>query len=567
MRIDTKLQDFYLGQDGVVLIPIEHLSREGLGREFQAALEARGAFSPEWLAFFNHAFACYWERALDLHARAPQYWMPPRVQHLCVYTATQGINPYSQLFHRSSWSLIASDFDPASSSLEYAVFQFFQAERANLMRQLLPALVANLNYFLTLAAEQLEDFEEGCQRSQRGDVSGFQALAAATSWISQCYHPSLKPPRLHLPGYIQIPYADLIMPASQQERLNDLQQAWAMAAQGVIERHFAFHAQPAPSKGQQVADWLIETRPSLLVAGKDGRLVWDPERPEAVDQLLPELAGVTAIAEERLIADLAVVDHHTRRFWACVRDPQGLAEPAPFMTPGGLSYVHPTRHLITYSLGDEGNRYRLQEPSPPFERLMLGARTLHEWGHLAAESGWIGVQEANKTHYDECRAALVACLEGLHASASATVRAATAMEMEHLRASSQSGNPFRFLVKLMITRSEDYQANLLAQRFLRPAEMETYLRHNVYSLVTETDTTGVYARLLRYAYQFQYLRLSRIDHPLAFFLSSTWFPEEYFRRGILNEAQFQELLDRVGDLCDCYTIDESKFDFSNLASG
>ena len=553
-----------MGQDGLVLIPIEHLSREGLSEEFQALLVERTCLTRDWIAFFNQAFALYWKRALDLHERAPQQWMPPRAQHLCVYTVGEGINPYSQLFHRSSWSLLACDFEPSTSSLEYATYQFFQAERANLLRQLLPALIANLPYFLTLTADQLADFKGGCGRSQRGDAAGYRALARAVDWVSQAYHEALKPPSLHLPGYIMIPYADLIMPMAREEQLNELQEAWAGAAQGVIDGHFAFHSQPSPAGGRDVADWLRATRPMLLIAGREGRILWDPERPDAVEELLAHLEGVTASAEARLLADLALVERHTQRFFNALRDPSALADPAPFMTPGGLSYVHPTRKRMTYSLHDEGNRFRLREPAPPFERLMLAARTVHEWGHLAAESGWIGVPEAGKAYFDTCRAALVAWLEALHAGAPAPVRAATSMEVEQLRASSKSGHPFRLLVKLMLTRSEDYQANMLAQRFLSPAEMETYIRNNVYSLVTESDTTGLYARMLRYAYQYQYLRFSRVADPLTFFLRSTWFAEQYFRHGILTEAQFQELLALVGDLCGCYRIDESKFDFTLL---
>jgi len=564
--MDPELSEFYFGQDGIVLIPIEHLSKDGIESAFQCALLEKTALDCEWIEFFNRAFSLYWERALDLHARAPQYWLPPRVQHVCVHTATEGANPFTQLFNRSSWSVEACDFRRESSSLEYAIYQIFQAERLGIWRQILPALVSNLSYFLTLSADQLRDFREGCRRSKRGDAEGFRALAEATTWISKSYHQPLKEPSLHLSGYVVIPHGDLIMPAALEDQLDALQESWGRAAQGVLDGYFRFHAKPSPAKGRRICDWLAATRPVLLITGKEGRIVWDPDDGESIGDLLLHLERVTEHAEDRIIKDLEVVDSHSRRFLESLREPDGLVAPPHFMKPEGLSYIHPTRKLIAYSIHDERNHLRLVEPAPPFERLMLGARTMHEWGHLSAESHWIGVPAAAKARYEELRAELAALIESIHAGAPAHVRASTAVEIEQLKATSKTGSPGRLLVKMMIVRSEDFQANLLAQRYLRTAEMETYIRNNVYSLVTERETTGVYARLLRYAYQYQYLRLSRIDDPMAAFAKSTWFAEEYYRPGILSEGQFQQVLNLVGEMCGSYAIDESKFDFSKLAA-
>lgn len=563
--MDPELNEFYFGEDGIVLIPIEHLSKDGIGSEFQCALLERRALDRDWIEFFNRAFSLYWERALDLHARAPQYWLPPRAQHVCVHMATEGANPFTLLFNRSSWNVEACDFRRESSSLEYAAYQFFQAERMGFLRQILPALVSNLTYFLTLSEEQLQDFREGCRLSKRGDAGGFHALAEATVWISQAYHQPLREAPLELPGYIEIAYCDLIMPAALEGQLAALQDSWGRAAQGVIDGYFRFHAKPSPAKGKKICDWLAATKPALLIAGKEGRIVWDPEDSASTGDLLAQLERVTEHAEDRIIEDLKVVDYHSRRFLRSLREPAGLVDPAHFMTPGGLSYIHATRKLVAYSIHDERNNLRLVEPAPPYERLMLGARTMHEWGHLSAESGWIGVPDAAKPRREELRAELAALIDALHADAPAHIRAGTAAEIEQLKATSKTGSPGRLLVKMMMVRSEDFQANLLAKRYLRTAEMETYIRNNVYSLVTESDTTGVYARMLRYAYQFQYLRLSRIEDPMSFFVKSTWFAEHYYRPGVVTEEQFQQVVNLVGAICDCYAIDESKFDFSTLA--
>jgi hypothetical protein len=563
--MDSDFDEFCFEQHGMVLIPIEHLSKDGIGSAFQSALLEKTILDREWIEYFNRAFSLYWERALDLHARAPQFWLPPRVQHVCVYTATRGMNPFTQLFNRSSWSLEACDFHRESSSSEYAIYQFFHAERVGMLRQLLPALVSNLSYFLTLSADQLQDFREGCFRSKRGDASGFRALAEATDWISRAYHQPINEPSPQLLGHMVLPYGGLIMPKALEHRLIALQDSWARAAQAVLDGYFQFYAKPSPAKGRKICDWLVATRPALLIAGKEHGILWDPEQSESIDDLLPQLQNVTEQAEERIIKDLEVVDHHSRRFLKSLREPDGLVNPPHFMTPGGLSYIHPTRKLVVYSIHDERNNLRLVEPAPPFERLLLGARTMHEWGHLSAESLWVRVPAEAQARHEELRAELASLIEALHAGAPPHVRSATTLEFDQLKATSKSGSPGRLLVKKMIVRSEDFQANLLSQRYLRTAEIETYIRNNVYSLVTERETTGVYARMLRYAYQYQYLRLSSIDDPLGFFLKSSWFAEEYYRTGILSEEQFQQVLTLVGEICDCYAIDESKFDFLTLA--
>jgi hypothetical protein len=234
----SDLDEFCFGQHGVVLIPIEHLSKNGIRSTYQSELLGKTVLDREWIECFNRAFSLYWERALDLHARAPQFWLPPRVQHVCVHTATEGMNPFTQLFNRSSWSVDACDFHRESTSTEYAVYQFFHAERVGMLRQLLPALVSNLSYFLTLSADQLQDFREGCHRSKRADAPGFHALADATDWISKAYHQPLKEPSLQLPGYMVVPYGGLIMPRALENRLGALQDSWARAAQGVLDNYF-----------------------------------------------------------------------------------------------------------------------------------------------------------------------------------------------------------------------------------------------------------------------------------------------------------------------------------------
>ena len=68
----------------------------------------------------------------------------------------------------------------------------------------------------------------------------------------------------------------------------------------------------------------------------------------------------------------------------------------PEITQADGTYLHTERRMVAYSLS-QNSWEPLTEPSPPLKRLALGARVIHEWGHLCEESGWLGVPEARAT--------------------------------------------------------------------------------------------------------------------------------------------------------------------------
>ena len=59
---------------------------------------------------------------------------------------------------------------------------------------------------------------------------------------------------------------------------------------------------------------------------------------------------------------------------------------------------------------------RLQGPPLPFEREMLGARTAHEWAHLADAAGCVP-RTVSRERYRELRAELAAELDAAIAAA------------------------------------------------------------------------------------------------------------------------------------------------------
>lgn len=69
------------------------------------------------------------------------------------------------------------------------------------------------------------------------------------------------------------------------------------------------------------------------------------------------------------------------------------------------------------------------------------------------------------------------------------------------------------LTRLLLTRMPDYQANLIARRFLSVAEHETYVRHNVRTLRAQYPPARLWRMLIRYLYEYQYLGFSAVGDP------------------------------------------------------
>ncbi|MDX1554760.1 MAG: hypothetical protein R3212_01910, partial [Xanthomonadales bacterium] len=428
------LIDYCRSQDGLFVIPIDALSPAGIDGAFADAMVESGDVSPAWVARFDHAYRQYWERAQALHSKAPAYWFPPRLQHVCVITEADRIRPYHQPFHLSSWPLYRGDFEPETTSAELSVFLFLQAERMGLVGEIVPALHANLPYFLTLSGKQRRDFVQGCERTDRPDAGAYRELADALSWLKSLYHEPLRRPRIALPGMRIHRENGLIVPQSHADRLRALQEAWGDAAREVLAQHRARQASAPGDQIRQLGQWLLERQPQALVTGKNGEILWDPERAGEQDRLRQVLSAMTPAGSERIRQDLEVIDFHTRRFLESLTDPGALADPAPYLTEGGLSYINADRRLIAYDIGPGRNADRLWERSPPFERLMLGARTIHEWGHLAAESGWVLVPEERTGDRLALSEALADLFDQVLAEASPRIRELTRPEAERLGA-------------------------------------------------------------------------------------------------------------------------------------
>lgn len=546
----------WFDQPGLFVLPIEHLTLDGVEESFRGEAQRRTGLSPGWFDLLDASLVLYAKRTRDLADKDPRAWFPPRVQHVCVVTDAARVRPYFQPFHRSAWLLYSGDFDPACSNPEFGAFMLVQVERMGLLQQVGPALSFDLAYWLGRDEAAVLAFQEGAAASIRPDAAAYRALGEALPWIRRLAHPVLSPPLVTggeptstLPG------AGLLVPRSRAAELDALLRTWAETAAGVAERYRA--GTRAPGDPEELCAWLAGEGPPLLVTGEAGQVLWDPERPDDFDALGPVLAEVTAAGHASLRADLAIVAERSGAFLASLTDPAALPAPDPDAADqNGLSYMHLERRLVAYNLAEPG-MHRRTEPAPPYERAMLAARTIHEWGHLATTAGWIPVPAARQAEHAAARAALAERFEAVLAAAPSALRRRCAPV--HQRLARHGEGTGEALVRFGLSRVEDFQSNLLSQRYLTQVEREVYVRNNLRALVTEFPPEGLFAQLARHVYEAQYLRFSVAPDPAAYLLRSTWFGEQFLQTGALTEADLQGLLTEFGALLDTFEVDQAQF--------
>ncbi|GIW45542.1 MAG: hypothetical protein KatS3mg077_2824 [Candidatus Binatia bacterium] len=542
----------------VCVVPVEAISAEGIAEEFAIELRRRAVLPEESFDLLRRAIRLYWQRSEELHALDPRRWFPPRAQHLCIVRRGACVRPYFQPIHNASWLLYEADFDPGSSSLEFATYLFFHAERMAWRREVLAAFEETSPYWLLRTEDEVADFCSGARRSARPDRAAFRALASALPWVRSLYYPPVRAPRIEVPGgFVSLGASGLLGSRSDALRWQQLRGQWQSVAEGVLARHYQRFAVRRGRRHGGLGSWLRERRPYVLVVGRGLEVLWDPDRPDDVRPLEQLLARVAPVVEESLKADIATVDDATQRFLRSVR--VSLPSEVPRVEPGGLSFLWPGRPIVAYRLYEPGMA-RLGLPAPPYERLMLAARTMHEWGHLASAAGWVGVPPERRNDWEDRCALLEGLCEQVVRDAPAGVRVAVASELEALTRQDKLG---RALARIVHTRMEDYRANLVARALLSRLELETYVRNNVTCLQQSMRAPAVFQRLVRYAYEFQYLLLLGLDDPWAYLCRSTWFDREYWTSGIVSRDLTKCLFDCVSELCALQAVQSTKMHFAD----
>lgn len=545
------------GDGGLWIVPVEALGRDGLRPDFAALLQAEAGFSEGWCALLDAAWSLYQERAAALHARCPREWFPPRRTNLCIATEPVSTRPYFQPIAGASWLLEACDFDPEGSGPELAACLMLYAERLGLVHDVTAAALQNLSYWLDRSAPEIDAFCAACETTPRSDAAGWRALAGLIPAIRRCRHPAWHGPAAGGPNALTVPGTSLRVPAELEASIERFARDWQRSARAVVARYTAAVRSDPSREIEALLRELVERAPAVLVASGPDRLLWDPERPARVAPLRAALARASGAAAVRDVrADLARAAERTRDFCAALSVPEELPPTTDLpLDTTGLAYLHPLRGRIVYDLAENEGR-RLREPSPPLERWLLGARVLHEWGHAAAAAGWIGVPDRRGEAFAARRRELSAGLDAVLRDAPRAFREAAGDEIAGL--AREAAAPGRALVERMLGRADDYCANLAVAAIAPAVERLTYVRNNVRSLVGQMPDRP-FTRLARYLHELQYLRFAELADPLAWFLDSTWFREEYVSPGIVGETRLAELVAAAAALYDCFELDPRRF--------
>jgi hypothetical protein len=546
------LVDYYFADSRLFLVPIEHLGPSGMSRELAATLEERGTWSAAHVAAFDRAFALYWSRSSALAART-RTWMPPRLRHVAVVTNADGVRPYAQLLNTSAWTVYASDFDPQTSHAELGAYVLAQGDRMALSGEVTLSALHNAGWWLERSDDECAAYAAAAARSTRPDASGYRAIAAALPWLRKLRHETLAPPLASTP-HRPIPGTGILVPRDLEGEPRALVDAWAVAARRAVDLYRASWQADPTRKIAEIVDWMPRDVPPVLVTAEKGRVVWDPEQPERVGGLRSALKRGDAAAVASIAEDLRTIARHTHAFLESLAAPDVLPMPAAETEQSGYTYLHKDRRIIVYDL-DEAGMERLAGPALPYARAMLGARTVHEWAHLAVDAGWVPCV-AGEAELIARRDGFAEVLADVIAAAPPAIRALTAADLAEV---GRDGTPADGLVRVFLARISDYQANLLAQRFLARDEIETYVRHNVRTLRFTYAPPQLFRMLIRYLFELQYLRFSAVTDPRSFLVRSTWFDADFFATGLLDGPRFVALTERAAALCACWAVDESRF--------
>ncbi|MGH6623057.1 MAG: hypothetical protein ACREBN_03745, partial [Burkholderiaceae bacterium] len=382
-----------------MLVPAEALSKHGIDPEFAQALISDVRLSSAQVDCLSRGFALYWERARDLHARAPGSWLPPRQTNLLIATAPRGIVPYLEPFRGTSSMLYRSDLD---THPEYVACLLTHMERLALLRSVRSTLVSNLSYWFDRDTSSRQAFAGAARRAKRPDAPAFAALASSFEWIDELLHIPLRPPQQEpSEPFLAVEGTDLYIPKRLQPQVTALCDAGEAAVRGALQSSAPVAAPAAGRSLDALCDWLRKQRAHVIVMA-DGAAVWAPELNNA-RWMRHALAGVSDAAVASIHADLRVIDERSRQFLGSVRDVESLPKQCTVLEAGDGTYVDAARRAIVYELQQPAFDTRAAA-APPYHRLLLGARVMHEWGHVAHAAKILRVPEKNRPIYAEARA-------------------------------------------------------------------------------------------------------------------------------------------------------------------
>jgi len=549
MTPTPELLRFCFAHTNAFLVPAEVQHESGVDPEFGDRLLAEGRLSQARLSCLDRALELCWQRGRDLFARAPGSWFPPRQTNLLVVSEPRGILPYLEPFGGTSSLIYTSDLDVDP---EYVAYLLIHMERLALLRSVRSTLVCNLSYWLDRDEGSRRAFARAAARAKRPDARCFVALAASFAWIDQLLHIPLRPP-LQEPteAFLAVEGADLYIPKRLQPQVTALCDEGEAALRDAMQATAPAAARVTGRTLDALCDWLQQSRAHVIVMAAD-TAVWSPTMTD-VRWIRGALADASDAAVASVHADLEVVHERSRQFLDRVRDVDALPTQCAVLEVGGGAYVDASRRAVVYELQQPGFDARVAA-APPYHRLLLGARVMHEWGHVAHAAKILRIPDEKRAAYVEARAALGE--QFVHALAEVPDRLRDSVQAEARGISPDASGLPAALARKTLARVGDYLSNLLSSRLIPAEEMQAYVRTNVRHHLDEN--LGVISELARYAYEIHYLELAGL--PRSYFLDTSRFRDYFIGSGIISEERAHELFDAAGRVLACYAIDEARLE-------
>ena len=549
------MRRFCLAHECAFVVPAEAWCEQGMDKTWAGTLVDQGRLTPARLTCLESGFSLYWHRALDLFTKAPGSWFPPRRTNVLVVADPASVAPYFDPFGGTSSLLYLSDLD---THAEYVAFLMVHNERIGLLRTLRAALICNLSYWLGRDDDCLRAFNRAARLAKRPDAQVFVELAGAFEWIGALGHDPLRPPApgpaepcLHVEG------ADLIVPKRLQGPLLALCDAADAALRNALQISRPNRRAVSNQALNSLCDWMVQASAHLIVKSASGQTVWTPAARDP-DDLRDALKAASGEAVASLQHDFGVVHERSRTFLDALTDPACLPRHCAVLEVGGGAYLDAAQHAVVYDLRQPGFDACV-DPAPPFHRMLLGARVMHEWGHLAHSGKLLRVPDEHRTACVQARAELGELFLQVLSRVPPRARAEVSEALQGL--APLTGDRAAALARKTLARVGDYLANLLCSRLLPSEEMQAYVRHNVRSHLT--DNLGLVSELARYTFEVHYLGLASI--PRSYFFSTSRYTEYIVHSGLVSEEDTHALFDAAGRVLACYAIDASKLRVPNTS--
>lgn len=568
------LDQFYFADPRVILVPIEHLSPDGMSTTMATLIETRRPGATEIVRMLNEAFPRYWERTADLATRS-RTWPTPRRRNIAIVDHATDIPPFIQLLNTSTWTLFDCDFAQETSSIELLAYLLVQGDRMSLTGEATMAAIHNAAYWFDRTPEEIADFQRGARATTRPDADAYDALADSIPWFQQVAHETLRPPP-SFEGYRAIPRTGLLVPIELQEKPVELTAKWTDTAKASVDTYFRRYRGSDRNRVTEILEWLRVDTAEVVVTGRKNRILWDPNVPERVGSLRNELKNAGPECLDSILADLQTIDAHTRTFRERAIAFEELPCADDDLAQDGYTYLYRGRRMLAYNLF-EPHIERLRAPALPYARAMLGARAFHEWSHLAVDAGWVTTARPVAEHIEALNEAFDRAIQ----RSPEAVRAGTRNDLAEANANyprqrainwggetiaSDGESHGAALLRMLLPRFADYKANLLATEVQSPEEREAYVRQNIRTLRAEYAPAQMWRMIARYLYELQYLRFSEVADRLEYFLTSTWFDSDFVATEIVSASTLAEIDEAFGKLLACFTVDRSKFPESQSAS-